>query len=75
MNTATISATDSIATSWHALAADDVVRRLSTDTENGLDAAEVDQRLGKYGKNRLPEAAKRGPFARFFMQFNPSNLR
>src|SRR5262249_1706645 len=70
MNAATPTTSDTEATAWHALDADDVVRRLNTDAENGLDAAEVAERLKKYGKNRLPEAAKRGPFLRFLMQFN-----
>jgi magnesium-transporting ATPase (P-type) len=70
MNTATISTTGREAISWHALAADEVVRRLTTDTQKGLDAAEANQRLKKYGKNRLPEAAKRGPFMRFLAQFH-----
>jgi magnesium-transporting ATPase (P-type) len=55
---------------WHALDADDVVRRLNTDAEKGFDAAEVAEHLKRYGKNRLPEAAKRGPFMRFLLQFN-----
>src|SRR6516162_8417849 len=70
MNAATISTTGNEATAWHAIAADDVVRRLNTNTETGLDAAEIPQRLAKYGPNRLPEAAKRGLFLRFLMQFN-----
>src|SRR5262249_7386347 len=56
-------------TAWHAVAADDVVRRLNTNTETGLDAAEIPQRLAKYGPNRLPEAARHGPFMRFLLQF------
>src|SRR5262249_38805001 len=70
MNAATISTTGNEATAWHAIAADDVVRRLNTNTETGLDAAEIPQRLAKYGPNRLPEAARRGPFMRFLLQFN-----
>src|SRR5262245_54764556 len=66
----TISTTGNEGTAWHALAADDVVRRLNTNTETGLDAAEITRRLAKYGPNRLPEAARRGPFVRFLMQFN-----
>jgi calcium-translocating P-type ATPase len=58
------------ATAWHAMAADDVVRRLNTNTETGLDAAEIPPRLTKFGPNRLPEAASRGPFMRFLLQFN-----
>jgi calcium-translocating P-type ATPase len=67
MNTAT---TGNEATAWHALAAADVVQRQNTNTEKGLDAAEVSHRLKKYGPNRLPEAARRGPLKRFLLQFN-----
>jgi calcium-translocating P-type ATPase len=77
MNTATLPTTvhkatarGDEATAWHAIAVDDVVRRLDTDTENGLDAAAISQRLRKYGPNRLPEANRQGPFLRFLLQFN-----
>jgi hypothetical protein len=43
------------------------MRRLNTNTETGLDAAEIPQRLAKYGPNRLPEAARRGPCLRFLL--------
>src|SRR5262249_1458787 len=62
MNPATISAAGNEVTTWHAMAAEDVLRRLNTDTKKGLDPAEISQRLAKYGPNRLPEGAKRGPF-------------
>ena len=55
---------------WHAMAVDEVVRRLTTDIEKGLDAGEASIRLQKYGPNRLPEGKKRGPFMRFLSQFN-----
>jgi calcium-translocating P-type ATPase len=55
---------------WHALAADDVLKRLATSTDKGLDAGEATTRLQKYGPNRLPEGKKRGPFMRFISQFN-----
>ncbi|HEY7309921.1 MAG TPA: HAD-IC family P-type ATPase [Gemmataceae bacterium] len=70
MKGTTISTTGHEATAWHALAGDDVVRRLNTSTEKGLDAGEISQRRTKYGPNRLPEASKRGPFMRFLLQFN-----
>src|SRR5215510_137021 len=70
MNAATISTTGNEATAWHALAADEVVRRLNTSTETGLGGADITQRLAKYGLNRLPETARRGPFVRFMLQFN-----
>jgi magnesium-transporting ATPase (P-type) len=70
MNAAPISTTANEATAWHALAVDDVVRRLNTNAQSGLDAAEVSHRLAEYGPNRLPEGKRRGPLMRFLLQFN-----
>src|SRR5262249_28019893 len=70
MNAATISATGKEAAAWHALAADGVVRRLNTNTQTGLKAAEIPERLAKYGPNRVPEAARRGALMRLPLQFN-----
>src|SRR5215469_3234072 len=58
------------AAAWHAISDGDVVKRLITDSEKGLDSAEASARLQKYGPNRLPEGKKRGPFMRFLSQFN-----
>jgi len=55
---------------WHALSQAEVVKRLVTNSEQGLNLSEASARLQKYGPNRLPEGRKRGPFARFFAQFN-----
>src|SRR5215468_9644113 len=55
---------------WHAMAVDDVVKRLATDIGKGLAADETGKRLQKYGPNRLPEGKRRGPFMRFLSQFN-----
>ena len=55
---------------WHAVAADEVLRRLNTDPKKGLETNEVSNRLSKYGPNRLPEGKKQGPFIRFLSQFN-----
>ena len=57
-------------TAWHALSTNEVTKRLATDTEKGLEAAEASSRLQKYGPNRLPEGKKRGPFVRFLAQLN-----
>jgi magnesium-transporting ATPase (P-type) len=57
-------------TAWHAMSADETVKRLVTDAGRGLDPAEVSERLRKHGPNRLPEGRKQGPFARFLAQFN-----
>jgi magnesium-transporting ATPase (P-type) len=48
----------------------EVVKQLATSTETGLDLGETASRTQKYGPNRLPEGRKRGPFARFMLQFN-----
>src|SRR5271166_5997582 len=56
--------------SSHAMSADQVVKRLATNAEKGLGAAEASSRLQTYGPNRLPEGKKRGPFIRFLAQFN-----
>ena len=55
---------------WHAMTADEVLKRLNTNTKKGLDAGEASNRLQEYGPNRLPEGKKRGPFTRFLSQFN-----
>ena len=62
--------TDSDSAAWHAVSAAEVVKRLATNGEKGLDAAEASTRLQKYGPNRLPEGKKRGPSMRFLAQFN-----
>src|SRR5215469_12031524 len=68
MNTAVNSIPGTLA--WHAMPQAEVVQRLATSRERGLDPTEVSERLGKYGLNRLPQARKQGPFARFLSQFN-----
>jgi calcium-translocating P-type ATPase len=55
---------------WHAMSPAEVVKRLGTNADTGLDLSEASARLQKYGKNRLPEGRKRSAFARFFAQFN-----
>jgi magnesium-transporting ATPase (P-type) len=70
MSVATSADTDSGAAAWHAISAGEVVKRLATNGEKGLDAAEASARLGKHGPNRLPMGKKRGPFKRFISQFN-----
>src|SRR5215475_972224 len=70
MSTPASAPPDRDAAPWHALSVDEVVRRLTTDTTRGLDAAEAARRLQQYGPNRLPEGKRRGPFMRFLSQFN-----
>jgi magnesium-transporting ATPase (P-type) len=54
---------------WHAIAVDQVLRRLDS-TKSGLAAADVPRRIEKYGHNKLPEGRKQGAFKRFLLQFN-----
>jgi len=70
MNVTASSNSSGQAASWHAMSADQVVKRLATNTGKGLDTAEAANRLQKYGPNRLPEGKKRGPLTRFLSQFN-----
>lgn len=53
---------------WHALAADEVVRSLSTDSEKGLTREEAAQRLLS-GRNRLPKARRESLLSRILRQF------
>ncbi len=61
---------DGAAVPWHAVSADEVVKRLHTDPAIGLGSNEISQRLGRYGPNRLPEGKQRGPLVRLLAQFN-----
>jgi magnesium-transporting ATPase (P-type) len=70
MSPATNANTDTDAAKWHAISVGEVVKRLATNSEKGLDATEASARLQKHGPNRLPEGKKRGPFMRFLAQFN-----
>jgi magnesium-transporting ATPase (P-type) len=70
MSTAANRSTASEVAAWHAISADEVLKRLATNVGKGLDAAEAANRLQKCGPNRLPEGKKRGPFMRFLSQFN-----
>jgi magnesium-transporting ATPase (P-type) len=60
---------DSKPPSWHAVAADEILRELGSSPE-GLASAEATRRLRAEGLNRLPEGAKRSALARFLLQFH-----
>src|SRR6516165_3755637 len=70
MSTTVNTNTVSDVAAWHAISPVEVVKRLTTDPEQGLNLADASALLQKYGPNRLPEGRKRGPFKRFFTQFN-----
>ena len=67
MNTNTAS---DLTSAWHAMSQAEVVRRLATNPDKGLNLSEAAARLQKFGPNCLPVGKKRGPFTRFFAQFN-----
>jgi Ca2+-transporting ATPase len=54
---------------WHALDTDDVVRRLDTDPERGLPAAEAARRLSACGPNALERAAPEPLWRKILAQF------
>ncbi|WP_027158799.1 cation-transporting P-type ATPase [Methylobacter luteus] len=54
---------------WHSLPTHQVMDQLRTD-QNGLSDHEAQQRLLKFGANRLPPPKTRGPLLRFLAQFH-----
>ena len=54
---------------WHTLPADEVARRVHTETEHGLSGAEAARRLDRYGPNALAETSGRSPLAIVVDQF------
>ena len=55
---------------WHTLSANEVLKRLDSNPQSGLNSKEISRRLGKYGRNKLPEGRKQGPLIRFLKQFD-----
>jgi P-type Ca2+ transporter type 2C len=55
---------------WHALEANEVIKKLSTDTGKGLGAGEAGKRLEEHGRNELPRGRKRSIWMRLLMQFH-----
>lgn len=56
-------------TLWHARPPEAALRDLQT-APAGLSAAEAAARLAAHGRNKLPEAPKRGPLIRLLLQFH-----
>lgn len=55
--------------SWHALDSEAVFRQLDSGPD-GLQSAEVEKRLARYGPNRIPPPRRRGPWKRLAAQLN-----
>ena len=54
--------------------ADDLLKQLSTDKQNGLDSKEVLARREKYGENKLREKKKKSLLQRFLDQFKDAMI-
>lgn len=54
---------------WHNVTPDSVLSAFDT-SRDGLHESDAQQRLEKYGPNRLPEAPKRSAWVRFLLQFH-----
>ena len=57
------------AVAWHATGAEEALRRLES-ARAGLSEAEARARLERHGPNRLKPPKRRGPLARFLLQFH-----
>jgi cation diffusion facilitator family transporter len=55
---------------WHSLPAEQALDVLHSDRQQGLSSDEAASRLARYGRNRLPQAKRRGPLLRFLSQFH-----
>jgi magnesium-transporting ATPase (P-type) len=55
---------------YHAQDIETVLLALGTDASHGLSEEEARARLERYGPNRLSERRRRGPLARFLLQFH-----
>ena len=54
---------------WHSIPAEVTLQR-QYSTNTGLTQSEAETRFSKHGPNRLPQAARRSPFKRFFLHFH-----
>ncbi len=54
---------------WYQFTPEDTVKKLDSNTEQGLSATTVQERLGQYGRNELQAAKKLNPFKLFLSQF------
>ena len=55
---------------WHHLSRKEVLDLLDTDTDEGLDRFESEDRLQNFGANVLTQRKGKGPLLRFLLQFN-----
>jgi Ca2+-transporting ATPase len=70
MSDTIVSNTDTPPSSWHMLAADEVLSHWQSDSHSGLDAAALTQRQQQFGPNEIPEKTQRGLGAIILAQFS-----
>src|SRR5436853_4175888 len=56
-------------TPWHSINSDKIIELLGSNFEQGLSPEEVQQRILKFGPNKLTPTKAKGPVFRFAMQF------
>jgi magnesium-transporting ATPase (P-type) len=54
---------------WHSITVDEVIEKIKTDPDKGLDAEEANKRIEKFGRNEIPKGKKRSTFQRLLAQF------
>ena len=55
---------------WQTISIKETCERLKTNTVNGLTKEEVEERIKKYGENKLTEKKKESILVKFLKQFN-----
>jgi P-type Ca2+ transporter type 2C len=55
---------------WHSKEAEEVLKAMESNADDGLNDSDVSERLEKYGKNELPKGKKRSWWMRLLMQFH-----
>ena len=54
---------------WHHLTESEVIERLSSDQDAGLNTSDIAHRLEQHGPNRITTQHRQSPFTRFLLQF------
>jgi P-type E1-E2 ATPase len=55
---------------WHTIDAQEVLKKLKSDTKNGLHQDEIHQRQEIYGRNEIPRGKKQSAWVRLLVQFH-----
>jgi P-type Ca2+ transporter type 2C len=55
---------------WHALESEEIISKLKTDIQGGLNESEISRRLEEHGKNKLPTQKSRSWWMSFLLQFH-----